>query len=272
MSFVSKLWSVLLSRFRESGTEKKLASNSSRHSTENEPKSTSTLPTSNNLDNNEIITSANEIGGDNDVSKFTGAANKTSNQENATMKKFLIIGLGNIGSEYVETRHNIGFKIVEEIASLKEAAFETMKLGDVASIKHKGKSIVLLKPSTYMNLSGKAIKFYMNQEGIPIDQILVITDDLNLPFGTLRMKGKGTDGGHNGLKDTQITLNTPKYPRLRFGISAEYSKGRQVDYVLGEWNSEERAALPERLETATQMALAFTHAGLANAMNQYNGK
>ncbi|MGB5983461.1 MAG: aminoacyl-tRNA hydrolase [Nonlabens sp.] len=272
MSFINKLWSVLLSRFRESGTEKKLASKSSNHPTENDSKSNSTLPASNNLDDKEIITFTREKGGDKDLSKFIGATHETPHQENATMKKFLIIGLGNIGSEYAETRHNIGFKIVDEIASSKEASFETLKLGDVATIKHKGKSIVLLKPSTYMNLSGKAIKYYMNQEGIPIDQILVITDDLNLPFGTLRMKGKGTDGGHNGLKDTQITLNTPKYPRLRFGISAEYSKGRQVDYVLGEWNSDERAALPERLETAAQMALAFTHAGLANAMNQYNGK
>ncbi|ARN79510.1 aminoacyl-tRNA hydrolase [Nonlabens spongiae] len=188
------------------------------------------------------------------------------------MKKFLIVGLGNIGPKYAETRHNIGFKIVDEIASMKEAAFETKKLGDIVAIKHKGKSVLLLKPSTYMNLSGKAIKYYMQQEGIAIDQILVITDDLNLPFGTLRMKGKGTDGGHNGLKDTQITLNTPKYPRLRFGISDDFSKGRQVNYVLGEWSDEERKSLPERLDTAAKMALTFTHAGLANTMNEYNGK
>lgn len=188
------------------------------------------------------------------------------------MKKFLIVGLGNPGSKYLETRHNIGFKILDEIAGEKEVVFETLKLGDVASIKHKGKSVILLKPSTFMNLSGKAIKFYMKQEGIDIENILVITDDLNLPFGTLRMKAKGTDGGHNGLKDTQITLNTPKYPRLRFGISDAFSKGRQVDYVLGEWNKEEQKDLPERLSTAASMALSFTHAGLANTMNQYNGK
>jgi PTH1 family peptidyl-tRNA hydrolase len=192
--------------------------------------------------------------------------------EEDLMKKFLIIGLGNPGSKYTETRHNIGFKVVNEIASSKEATFETSKLGAIASIKHKGKSIVLLKPNTFMNLSGKAIKFYMKQENITIDNILVITDDLNLPFGTLRMKAKGTDGGHNGLKDTQITLNTPKYPRLRFGISDEFSNGRQVDYVLGEWNKEEQKDLPERLSTAAEMALSFTHAGLANTMNQFNGK
>lgn len=192
--------------------------------------------------------------------------------EQDPMKKFLIIGLGNPGSKYSETRHNIGFKILDEIASEKEVVFETLKLGDVASIKHKGKSVVLLKPSTFMNLSGKAIKFYMKQEGIEIENILVVTDDFNLPFGTLRMKAKGTDGGHNGLKDTQITLNTPNYPRLRFGISDEFSKGRQVDYVLGEWNKEEQKDLPERLSTAASMALSFTHAGLANTMNQFNGK
>lgn len=198
---------------------------------------------------------------------FTGRLN-----ENDSMKKFLIIGLGNPGAKYADTRHNIGFKIIDEIATLKDTSFETLKLGDLASITHMGKSILLLKPNTFMNLSGKAIKFYMKQENIPIDNILVITDDLNLPFGTLRMKAKGTDGGHNGLKDTQITLNTPNYPRLRFGISDQFSKGRQVDYVLGEWNKEEQKDLPERLDTAAKMALSFVHAGLANTMNQFNGK
>lgn len=198
---------------------------------------------------------------------FTGRLN-----ENDSMKKFLIIGLGNPGAKYADTRHNIGFKIIDEIATLKDASFETLKLGDLAGITHMGKSILLLKPNTFMNLSGKAIKFYMKQENIPIDNILVITDDLNLPFGTLRMKAKGTDGGHNGLKDTQITLNTPNYPRLRFGISDQFSKGRQVDYVLGEWNKEEQKDLPERLDTAAKMVLSFVHAGLANTMNQFNGK
>ncbi|EAS20962.1 peptidyl-tRNA hydrolase [Flavobacteria bacterium BBFL7] len=188
------------------------------------------------------------------------------------MKKFLIIGLGNIGDKYTETRHNIGFKVLDEIARIKDSSFETLTLGDVATITHKGKKITLLKPSTYMNLSGKAIKYYMNQESIPKEQILVVTDDLNLPFGTLRMKAKGTDGGHNGLKDTQIKLNTPNYPRLRFGISDEFSKGRQVDYVLGEWNKDELKALPERIDKAAAACLSFTHAGLANTMNQFNGK
>lgn len=193
-------------------------------------------------------------------------------EKEVDMKKFLIIGLGNIGEKYTETRHNIGFKILDEIASIKEVSFETLTLGDVATITHKGKKITLLKPSTYMNLSGKAIKYYMNQESIPKEQILVVTDDLNLPFGTLRMKAKGTDGGHNGLKDTQIKLNTPNYPRLRFGISDEFSKGRQVDYVLGEWNKEEQKSLPERIGKAAEACLSFTHAGLANTMNLFNGK
>ena len=125
----------------------------------------------------------------------------------------------------------------------------------------------LLKPNTFMNLSGKAIKYYMQQENIPKEQMLVITDDLNLEFGTIRMKGKGSDGGHNGLKDTQVQLNTPNYPRLRFGISDEFSKGRQVDYVLGEWSNEELKSLPERIDTAAAAAMAFVHGGLSNAMN-----
>ncbi len=189
-----------------------------------------------------------------------------------SMKKFLIIGLGNPGSQYEETRHNIGFKVLDQIAREKDATFETLKLGDVATTTHKGKSVTLLKPNTFMNLSGKAIKYYMQQENIPKEQILVITDDLNLDFGTLRMKGKGSDGGHNGLKDTQVQLNTPNYPRLRFGISDAFSKGRQVDYVLGNWSSDELKSLSERIDTATAAALAFVHGGLANAMNQFNGK
>jgi PTH1 family peptidyl-tRNA hydrolase len=193
-------------------------------------------------------------------------------QQIDSMKKFMIIGLGNPGEKYAQTRHNIGFKVLDEIASIKETSFETLKLGDVAAIKHKGKHVLLLKPNTFMNLSGKAIKHYMKQENIDKEHILVVTDDLNLPFGTLRMKGKGSDGGHNGLKDTQVQLNTPNYPRLRFGISDEFSKGRQVDYVLGEWDKQEQLDLPERLATAAEMALSFTHAGLANTMNAYNGK
>ncbi|BAO54452.1 peptidyl-tRNA hydrolase [Nonlabens marinus S1-08] len=189
-----------------------------------------------------------------------------------TMKKFLIVGLGNPGAKYSETRHNIGFKILDQLAADKGVSFETLKLGDVATTTHKGKTVILLKPNTFMNLSGKAIKYYMKQENISKEELLVITDDLNLEFGTIRMKGKGSDGGHNGLKDTQVQLNTPNYPRLRFGISDSFSKGRQVDYVLGEWDDVERKSLQERIETSAAAALAFVHGGLANAMNAYNGK
>ena len=188
------------------------------------------------------------------------------------MKKFLIVGLGNPGAKYSETRHNIGFKVLDQLATEKEATFETLKLGDVATTSHKGKKVILLKPNTFMNLSGKAIKYYLKQENISKEELLVITDDLNLEFGTIRMKGKGSDGGHNGLKDTQIQLNTPNYPRLRFGISDAFSSGRQVDYVLGEWNKEELKSLQERIETAASAALSFVHGGLANAMNEFNGK
>lgn len=203
---------------------------------------------------------------------FNTAHSKTEPSQENDMKKFLIIGLGNPGEKYAETRHNIGFKVLDQLAMDKAVTFETRKLGDVATTTHKGKSITLLKPNTFMNLSGKAIKYYMKQEHIAKEQILVITDDLNLEFGTIRMKAKGSDGGHNGLKDTQIQLNTPNYPRLRFGISDEFSKGKQVDYVLGEWNKEELKSLLERIDTAAAAALAFVHGGLANAMNQYNGK
>ncbi len=188
------------------------------------------------------------------------------------MKKFLIVGLGNIGPKYEETRHNIGFKMVDAFAKAQETMFETEKLGDIARTKVKGKTVLVLKPNTYMNLSGKAIRYWLQQEKIPVENLLVITDDLNLEFGTIRVKTKGSDGGHNGLKDTQAQLNTTKYNRFRFGISDQFSKGRQVDYVLGEWTAEERAALPERLDTAVAVITSFVSAGVTNTMNAYNGK
>ena len=188
------------------------------------------------------------------------------------MKKFLIVGLGNIGPKYENTRHNIGFKVVDAFAKAQQTPFETAKLGDVARTKVKGKTVILLKPNTYMNLSGKAIRYWMQQEKIPIENLLVITDDLNLEFGTIRVKTKGSDGGHNGLKDTQAQLATTKYTRFRFGISDAFSKGRQVDYVLGEWTDKEADALPERLEMGCNVITSFVSAGTANTMNNYNGK
>lgn len=188
------------------------------------------------------------------------------------MKKFLVVGLGNIGPKYENTRHNIGFKVVDAFAKVQEAFFETEKLGDIARTKVKGKTVILLKPNTYMNLSGKAVRYWMQQENIPLDNLLVITDDLNLEFGTLRVKMKGSDGGHNGLKDIQAQLNTTKYNRFRFGISDQFSKGRQVDYVLGEWTEDEEAALPERLDKACGVITSFASAGIHTTMNTYNGK
>ncbi|AWM13441.1 aminoacyl-tRNA hydrolase [Flavobacterium sediminis] len=188
------------------------------------------------------------------------------------MKKFLIIGLGNIGSEYVNTRHNIGFKILDHFAKTENIDFSTAKLGDVAEFKIKGRTLILLKPNTYMNLSGKAVKYWMDKENISKENILVITDDLNIPFGTLRLKGKGSDGGHNGLKNIQLLLNTNEYPRFRFGISDSFKKGQQINYVLGEWDEEEKEKLQERLQTASEVIKSFALAGLSNTMNTFNGK
>ncbi|MGC4041218.1 MAG: aminoacyl-tRNA hydrolase [Flavobacterium sp.] len=187
-------------------------------------------------------------------------------------KKFLIVGLGNIGAEYVNTRHNIGFKIVDFVADNVGISFETAKLGAVAEYSIKGRKLIMLKPNTYMNLSGKAVKYWMDKENIAKENVLVITDDLNLPFGTIRLKSKGTDGGHNGLKNIQLILNTSEYPRFRFGISDEFKKGQQVDYVLGEWNDDEKSKLPERYQLGKEIIESFALAGLNETMNKFNGK
>lgn len=188
------------------------------------------------------------------------------------MKKFLIVGLGNIGAEYVNTRHNIGFKILDFFAKKESISFQTAKLGDIAEFKIKGRTLIFLKPNTYMNLSGKAVKYWMEKENISKENILVITDDLNLSFGSIRIKPRGSDGGHNGLKNIQSILNTVDYPRYRFGISDAFKKGKQVDYVLGEWSDEEKENLIERLEISSLIITSFALAGLNETMNQYNGK
>lgn len=193
-------------------------------------------------------------------------------EELPSMKKFLIVGLGNIGPKYHNTRHNIGFKVLDFLAEQEDLTFDTQKLGDVATYKFKGRTFILLKPSTYMNLSGKAVNYWLQKEKVPLENLLVITDDLNLPFGTLRVKTKGSDGGHNGLKDIQAQLGTTKYNRFRFGISDEFSKGRQVDYVLGEWDEEEEKKLPERLKKSVEVIKSFGTAGINNTMNTFNGK
>lgn len=186
--------------------------------------------------------------------------------------KYLIVGLGNPGDKYKNTRHNIGFKVVESFAEERKAEFETIKLGDVATAKWKGRTIILLKPNTYMNLSGKAVNYYLQKEKISIDHLLVITDDLALPFGKLRMRGKGSDGGHNGLKDIQEKLNSQNYARLRFGVGNEFHRGQQVDYVLGEWDSEENDKLEERIKVAKEFIKGFSTIGLNRTMSEWNNK
>jgi len=208
--------------------------------------------------------------------KFLSQLFKSSNLSNAvetnTMKKFLIVGLGNIGEKYENTRHNIGFKILDHLAKTEDLTFETQKLGDITTYKFKGRTFILLKPNTYMNLSGKAVLYWLTKEKIPLENLLIITDDLNLPYGSIRLKTKGSDGGHNGLKDIQEKLNTTSYNRFRFGISDAFHQGSQVDYVLGEWNEDENNKLPERLDKSIALIKSFGTAGVNNTMNTFNGK
>ena len=203
---------------------------------------------------------------------FLNIFKKRTPEENIPMKKFLIVGLGNIGSEYANTRHNIGFKVLDYLANKEGVSFQTVKLGEIAELKIKGRTLLLLKPNTYMNLSGKAVKYWLEKENIEKENMLVITDDLNLAFGTIRIKTKGSDGGHNGLKNIQLLLNSTEYPRFRFGISDAFKKGQQVNYVLGEWDAEEKEKLKERLQLSSDIVKSFALAGLNNTMNTYNGK
>ncbi|MDY8136922.1 aminoacyl-tRNA hydrolase [Aquimarina sp. 2201CG5-10] len=197
---------------------------------------------------------------------------KEEETQEELMKKFLVVGLGNIGPKYHNTRHNIGFRILDTLVKEENLTFETQKLGDLTTYKFKGRTIILLKPSTYMNLSGKAVRYWLEKEKVPLENLLVITDDINLPYGTIRLKSKGSAGGHNGLKDIEAQLNTSKYCRFRFGVGAEFSKGRQVDYVLGEWSNEEETTMPDRLEKGIALIKSFATAGMANTMNTFNGK
>ena len=189
-----------------------------------------------------------------------------------TMKKYLIVGLGNIGERYENTRHNVGFKVLEALAKKFEVVFQTVKLGDLAKFNYKGRTFVLLKPSTFMNLSGKAVRYWMNAEKIEIENILVVGDDISIPFGVIRIKGKGTAAGHNGFQDVQDVLESTEYARLRFGIGSDYPKGKQVDYVLGEWASEEQEQLSERTQKAADACLSFGMIGLGMTMTGFNGK
>lgn len=186
--------------------------------------------------------------------------------------KFLLAGLGNMDVEYFGTRHNVGFEVVDQIAIKLTAAFKKSNLAYTADANYKGKKLILLKPTTYMNLSGKALKYWMDKENIPIENLLVILDDINLAYGSIRLRGSGSDGGHNGLKNIQETLQSKDYARLRIGIGDSFSKGRQVDYVLGKWNPDEQKYLPEIISLAADTSLNFCFAGLKNAMNTYNAK
>ena len=186
--------------------------------------------------------------------------------------KYLIVGLGNIGSEYENTRHNIGFIILDALAKASNIFFESNKLGSTATLKFKGRTFILVKPSTYMNLSGKAVNYYLQQEKIDIDNLLVLTDDIALPFGTIRIKGKGSDGGHNGLRNIAETLGHANYPRLRFGVGSDFVQGKQINHVLGNFAPEEQANLPERLIKATEAIKSFGTIGLGRTMSDFNGK
>ena len=186
--------------------------------------------------------------------------------------KYLIAGLGNIGAEYADTRHNIGFRVLDALAAEAGATFRTDRYGSVAEIKHKGRTLVLLKPSTYMNLSGKAVSYWLKAEKIPVENLFVVVDDIALPFGSIRIRSKGSDGGHNGLKNIAELLGRTDYARLRFGIGGDFPKGYQVDYVLGEWTPEEKTAMPERLAVAGDAVRSFGTAGLERTMNAFNNK
>lgn len=186
--------------------------------------------------------------------------------------KYLIVGLGNIGAEYASTRHNIGFRVLDALAEASGAVFTAERYGSVARIKHKGRTLVLLKPATYMNLSGKAVRYWLDAEKIELDHLLVVVDDIALPFGALRMRSKGSAGGHNGLKNIDALLGRSDYARIRFGIGGDFARGHQVDYVLGEWTDDEQKALPERLKIFGEAVLTFATLGADRTQNLFNNK
>ncbi len=182
--------------------------------------------------------------------------------------QFLIVGLGNIGEEYAYTRHNIGFMVVDALAG--ESAFSLTRHAHVAEISYRGKKLILIKPTTYMNLSGKAVAYHLQHYQIPIERLMVITDDISIPFGSLRIRPKGSDGGHNGLKHIQETLGHSNYNRLRVGIGNDFPTGKQVEFVLGKFSAAEQVSLPTVIQAAADACKTFAFAGLENAMNQFN--
>ena len=186
--------------------------------------------------------------------------------------KYLIVGLGNIGDEYASTRHNIGFLMLDAFADAQGATWADKRYGFVAKCRVKNAEMVLLKPSTYMNLSGNAVRYWLQQEKIPVENMLVLVDDLNLPFGTIRIRKQGSNGGHNGLGNIQSVLGTENYARIRFGIGNNFSRGAQCNFVLGKWTDEEQKLLPERLKVTSEIIPSFCLQGIDRTMNLYNGK
>lgn len=186
--------------------------------------------------------------------------------------KYLIVGLGNIGEEYKKTRHNIGFEVLDAMVKASNSSFSDKRYGFVAILKHKGRIFVCLKPNTYMNLSGKAVNYWLQKEKIPIKNLLVVVDDLAIPFGTIRIKSKGNNGGHNGLKNIDELLGTNNYSRLRFGIGNEFGQGQQVNYVLSKWSEDEEKQLEERIKKMSEAVYSFGSIGIERTMNFFNGK
>lgn len=186
--------------------------------------------------------------------------------------KYLIVGLGNIGDEYANTRHNIGFRIADKLVESVGGTFSTERYGDIARVRVKNKQLVVLKPSTYMNLSGNAVRYWMDKENIPTDHLLILVDDIALPFGAIRIKPSGSDAGHNGLKDIARALGSQNYARLRFGLGDNYPRGCQIDFVLGAFTLDERQKLPARIDVAVDAVKAYALSGLQFAMCNYNNK
>lgn len=208
------------------------------------------------------------------TSQVTGALRDARHLflSNDKRMNYLIVGLGNIGDEYARTRHNIGFRVLDALAGASNCVFEDRRYGFVATLKVKNQTLTLLKPSTYMNLSGNAVRYWMNEKKVPLERMLVVVDDLALPFGALRMKGCGSEAGHNGLRHITQILGTQQYARLRFGIGNDFPRGGQVDFVLGEFSEEDEKLMPERLKLAGEAIKTFCLAGINLAMNQFNNK
>lgn len=201
-----------------------------------------------------------------------GKQEQSETEKNHQQMNFLIVGLGNIGSEYAQTRHNIGFRVLDALAKASNLVFEDKRYGAVTTLKVKNQTLTLLKPSTYMNLSGNAVRYWMNEKKIPLENILVVVDDLSLPFGQLRMRPGGSEAGHNGLKHISSVLGTQQYARLRFGIGNNFPRGGQVDFVLGEFTDEDLKTMDERLELAGEMVKSFALSGIQFTMNHFNKK